>query len=52
MYCAIVQQTREGCEFYIEHFPQLAGCTYGNARRRLPDVVLYGFGQFLLKPTP
>lgn len=40
--CAPVQQTREGCEFYIKDFPQLAGCKYSEARRRLPAAVLYG----------
>ncbi len=24
VYCAIVQQTRDGCEFYIKDFPELA----------------------------
>ena len=42
VYCAIVQQTRDGCEFYIKDFPELAGCSYSEARRRLPDAVLYG----------
>lgn len=43
VYCAIVQQTKDGCEFYIKHFPELGGCTFREARRRLPDVILYGY---------
>mmetsp|Transcript_19941 Transcript_19941/g.60258 ORF Transcript_19941/g.60258 Transcript_19941/m.60258 type:complete len:961 (+) Transcript_19941:333-3215(+) len=43
VYCAIVQQTSDGCEFYIKSFPGLEGCTYQEARRRLPDAILYGY---------
>ncbi len=43
VYCAIVQQTSDGCEFYIKGFPQLEGCSYRDARRRLPDAILYGW---------
>ena len=40
VYCAIVQQTTDGCEFYIKNFPTLYGSSYGDARRRFNGAVL------------
>ena len=36
MYSSIVQQTTSGVEFYIRAFPELAGLSYGAARRAFP----------------
>ena len=32
VYCSIVQQTKNGIEFYIKHFPEVAGRPYADAR--------------------
>ena len=40
VYCAIVQQTQDGSEFYIKDFPELAGSTYADARRRFNSATL------------
>ena len=40
VYCAIVQQTRDGSEFYIKDFPELAGTCYADARRRFNSATL------------
>ena len=40
VYCAVVQQTTEGCEFYIKDFPQLYGAPYVEARRRFNNATL------------
>ena len=40
MYSSIVQQTTEGCEFYIKDIPELYGTTYAKARRRFSDATL------------
>ena len=32
VYCSIVQQTKNGVEFYIKHFPEVAGRPYADAR--------------------
>lgn len=43
MYCTIVQQTQRGVEFYLKQFPELAGKTFGQARRAFDDAVLCGY---------
>ena len=43
MYCTIVQQTKEGVEFYLKNFPELEGKTFREARRLFDDAVLCGY---------
>lgn len=43
MYCTIVQQTKEGVEFYLKRFPELEGKTFQEARRMFDDAVLCGY---------
>ena len=40
VYCAVVQQTHDGSEFYIKDFPELAGTCYADARRRFNSATL------------
>lgn len=43
VYCTIVQQTKEGVEFYLKNFPELEGKTFQEARRLFDDAVLCGY---------
>lgn len=43
VYCTIVQQTKEGVEFYLKKFPELDGKTFQQARRLFDDAVLCGY---------
>ena len=43
VYCTIVQQTKEGVEFYLKNFPGLEGKTFQEARRLFDDAVLCGY---------
>ena len=43
VYCTIVQQTKDGVEFYLKRFPELEGKTFQEARRRFDDAVLCGY---------
>ena len=43
VYCTIVQQTKEGVEFYLKRFPELEGKTFQEARRLFDDAVLCGY---------
>ncbi|KAK9815434.1 hypothetical protein WJX72_003650 [[Myrmecia] bisecta] len=43
VYCTIVQQSRNGVEFYIKDFPELSGLTYGAARRCFDRAIICGY---------
>ncbi len=49
VYCAVVQQTHDGSEFYIKDFPELAGTCYADARRRFNSATLCAQDQSAIK---